>query len=265
MCVCACVHACVCVCMNVYHWVRPWFSVLQQCHHSYSWLYWTDRGDTAQIQRASMDGQNIETVHNQSTSIRQPQALTIDYESQTLYWSDRSLDKILWSQVDPGSQINISSYTLYNTYSMVIFGSYLFFTNVYGVQSRNVDGTEFHYLYHFYDYFSDTCKPIYGIDIISEQRQARSELITYNMHWTFSVNVGLPFLHSSCTSITTTVSNPCEVSNGGCGALELCLLSAADPRGYSCVESTEAAAITALGINNKLCYLLILFEMLHMM
>ena len=75
------------------------------------------------------------------------------------------------------------------------------------------------------------------------------------MYRTFSVNVGLPLLHSSCTSIATTVSNPCEVSNGGCGTLELCLLSADDPRGYSCVQSTEAAAITALGMNNKLCYL----------
>ena len=62
-----------------------------------------------------------------------------------------------------------------------------------------------------------------------------------------------PLLHSSCTSIATTVSNPCEVSNGGCDTLELCLLSAADPRGYSCVQSTEAAAITALGMNK--CYL----------
>ena len=143
----------------------------------YSWLYWTDWGDTARIQRASMDGQNIETVHNQSTSIRQPQALTIDYDRQTLYWSDRSLHKILWSQVEPGSQINISSYSVYFTYSMVIFGSYLFFTNHGGVQSRNVDGTELHHLYEFYYFFDDTCKPIYGIDIISEQRQAQSELI----------------------------------------------------------------------------------------
>ena len=156
---------------DVHHW---WMSPFL-----YSWLYWTDWGDTARIQRASMDGQNIETVHNQSTSIRQPQALTIDYDSQTLYWSDQSLYKLLWSQVEPGSPINISSYTFYNTYSMVIFGSYLFFTNDNGVQSRNVDGTELHYLHHSYYYYNfyDTCKQIYGIDVISEQRQAQSELI----------------------------------------------------------------------------------------
>ena len=152
---------------DVHHWRMSPFL--------YSWLYWTDWGDTARIQRASMDGQNIETVHNQSTSIRQPQALTIDYDSQTLYWSDQSLDKILWSQVEPGSQINISFYSFYNTYSMVIFGSYLFFTQYDGVSSHNVDGTEFHYLYEFYS--DDTCNPIYGIDIISKQRQAQSELI----------------------------------------------------------------------------------------
>ena len=143
----------------------------------YSWLYWTDWGDTARIQRASMDGQNIETVHNQSTSIRRPQALTIDYDSQTLYWSDQRLHKILWSQMEPGSPINISSYSILTTYSMVIFGSYLFSTNDLGVQSRNVDGTELHYLYLYSNSFYDTCKSIHGIDIISEQRQAQSELI----------------------------------------------------------------------------------------
>ena len=144
----------------------------------YSWLYWTDWRGTARIQRATMDGQNIETVHNQSTSIRLPQALTIDYDNQILYWSDQSLNKISWSQVEPGSPINISSYTLYDTYSMVIFGSYLFFTNGDGVESRNVDGTERHNLYTFYSlYFHDNCKALYGIDIISEQRQAQSELI----------------------------------------------------------------------------------------
>ena len=76
------------------------------------------------------------------------------------------------------------------------------------------------------------------------------------------MNVGLPFLLISYTFVVTTVSNPCEVSNGGCDTLELCLLSAADPSGYSCVQSTEPATITARGMNNRTKYILLtLLEM----
>ena len=143
-----------------------------------SWLYWTDWGDIARIQRASMDGQTIETVHNQSTSVRRPQALTIDYDSQTLYWSDDSLNIILSSQVKPGSEIkNISSYN-FSISSMVIFGSSLYITDDYGVQSHSVNGTGYQYSVYVYVYHSqDTCKPLYGIDVISEQIQGQSELI----------------------------------------------------------------------------------------
>ena len=160
-----------------------------------SWLYWTDWGDTARIQRASMDGQTIETVHNQSTSVRRPQALTIDYDSQTLYWSDDSLNIILSSQVEPGSEIkNISSYN-FNTSSMVIFGSSLYITDHYGVQSHSVNRTGYQYSVYVYP-FQDTCKPLYGIDVISEQIQGQSELIDVCM----CTNRTFPVVNSLCSS-----------------------------------------------------------------
>ena len=142
-----------------------------------------------------MDGQTIETVHNQSTSVRRPQALTIDYDSQTLYWSDDSLNIILSSQVEPGSEIkNISSYN-FSISSMVIFGSSLYITDDYGVQSHILNRTGYQYIYDRYS-SRDTCKSLYGIDVISEQIQGQSELIDVCM----CTSRTFPVVNSLCSS-----------------------------------------------------------------
>ena len=135
-----------------------------------------------------MDGQNIETVHNQSSSIRQPQALTIDYDNQILYWSDGSLGKILWSKVEPESEIKNYSSSVFRLKGLVITGRYLFFTDHSGVHIHSVNGTENNVLfyrysdYYYYYYYDDQiCNAdFYGIDVISEQRQAQSkQMYTY--------------------------------------------------------------------------------------
>ena len=203
-----------------------------------------------------MDGQSIETVHNQSTNIRQPWALTIDYDSQILYWADTSLSKILWSQVEPGSPINSFAYHNDRPYGMVVNGGFLFFTYYFGVESRRLDGTEnrqqahFHYCHYYTGTSTDT---FYDIDVISEDRQAQSELadmsIEQHTHkYGFIISLPLLTLEVPLLIFIPSGFNPCEVSNGGCGALDLCLLSSVDPQGYLCVQSTETIAITAFGI-----------------
>ena len=199
-----------------------------------------------------MDGQNIETVHNQSTSIRRPQALTIDYDNQILYWSDGSLDKILWSQVEPESEIKNYSNLVFQPKGLVITGRYLFFTDNSGVHIHSVNGTENNVLFHrysdyYYYYFyndHDICKSdFYGIDVISEQRQAQSE----QMYTCNSIHKSYPTLLTFISTLSG--RNPCESNTGGCGAMELCLLSSVDPRGYSCVESVETQVIPTLGMS----------------
>ena len=194
-----------------------------------------------------MDGQNIETVHNQSSSIRQPQALTIDYDSQTLYWSDGSLGKILWSKVEPESEIKNYSSSVFGPKGLVITGRYLYFTDYSGVHIHSVNGTENNVLFYRYSYYyndDDICNAdFYGIDVISEQRQAQSK----QMYTCNSIHKSYP---TRLTFISTLSGpNPCESNTGGCGAMELCLLSSVDPRGYSCVESVETQVIPTLGMS----------------
>ena len=73
----------------------------------YRWMYWTDWGSPAMIEKASMDGLNRTVLHN--TDLRWPNALTIDYETQTLYWADGSLDKIESSNTDGSDRTLLTS------------------------------------------------------------------------------------------------------------------------------------------------------------
>ena len=55
-------------------------------------LFWTDWGDVAKIERASMDGKDRTVLID--TELVWPNAITLDYQTQTLYWADANLEKI---------------------------------------------------------------------------------------------------------------------------------------------------------------------------
>lgn len=53
-----------------------------------SYVYWTDWGSPAKIERATMGG-NFRTVIINS-SLTTPNGLSLDYEERMLYWADAS-------------------------------------------------------------------------------------------------------------------------------------------------------------------------------
>ena len=62
------------------------------------WMYWTDWGTVAKIERASMDGDARTALFD--TDLVWPNGITIDYPEQKIYWTDASLDRIEYSNVD---------------------------------------------------------------------------------------------------------------------------------------------------------------------
>lgn len=73
--------------------------------HTLRYMYWTDWGSPAKIERASMDGQNRMVLHD--TNLTWPNGITIDYPAQRLYWVDAALDRIEFSGVDgTGRQVS---------------------------------------------------------------------------------------------------------------------------------------------------------------
>ena len=61
------------------------------------WLYWTDWGDTAYIGRAGMDGTNVSAII--TTKLEWPNALTIDYTTNKIFFADSHLNFLEWVMI----------------------------------------------------------------------------------------------------------------------------------------------------------------------
>ena len=90
-------------------------------------MYWTDWGAVAKIERASMDGTSREVLHN--TSLVWPNALTLDYDAQILYWMDAFLDKFESSDVDGSNRRLISTTHIYHPFGITFYQSRVYWTD----------------------------------------------------------------------------------------------------------------------------------------
>ena len=66
-------------------------------------IYWADEG-THKIQRANLDGSNIEDLITSDTGLGGPRSITLDLTEGKIYWADRSRRKIQRANLD-GSNI----------------------------------------------------------------------------------------------------------------------------------------------------------------
>ena len=90
-------------------------------------MYWTDWGTVAKIERASMDGTSREVLHN--TSLIWPNALTLDYDTQTLYWMDASLDKFESSNADGSNRRLLSTTHIYHPFGITFYQNTVYWTD----------------------------------------------------------------------------------------------------------------------------------------
>lgn len=130
-------------------------------------MYWTDWGNPAKIERASMDGRNRTVIHNY-TNLLWPNGLTIDYASQVIYWIDAGLDVLEGSNVDGSNRRMIADAGLNHPFGLTFFEDTLFFTDWIGsrVQAIPSNGGNITLL------FNSTCVFPFGIAAVSEQRQS---------------------------------------------------------------------------------------------
>ena len=129
-------------------------------------MYWSDWGDVATIERASMDGQARQVLHN--TQLVYPNGLTLDYQNQVLYWIDASLDKIESSNVDGTNRQLITTFVLpvYHAFSMSFFNNILYWSD-WGtdlILSMFTNGTSLTRLLSEFSYPT-------GIEVVSKSRQ----------------------------------------------------------------------------------------------
>ena len=93
-------------------------------------MYWSDWGEPAKIERASMDGSDRKVLHD--TDLTWPNGLTIDYQLQRLYWADAFTDRIEYSSVDgTGREILLTSaHGLQHPFGITISGNQIYWVDV---------------------------------------------------------------------------------------------------------------------------------------
>ena len=74
-----------------------------------------------------MDGTNRQVLHN--TEIGEPNGIAIDYQTQTIYWTDSDRDVIEYSNVDGTNRQQLQTGLPY-PYGITIEGSLVFFTDL---------------------------------------------------------------------------------------------------------------------------------------
>lgn len=133
-------------------------------------MYWTDYYSTVpKIQRVSMDGTSKTILHD--TDLSAPYGLTIDYDTQTIYWTDYTRNRIEKSNADGSNRAVVTTSLVYDPYSITFYDGRLYWTDfTYNrilttlVTSRSSS------------YLTNAVNDMYGITVLAGERQPLGKL-----------------------------------------------------------------------------------------
>ncbi|XP_054913786.1 low-density lipoprotein receptor-related protein 2 isoform X1 [Poeciliopsis prolifica] len=93
----------------------------------YGWLYWTDWGDKAYIGRVGMDGRNISAII--TTKLEWPNALTIDYTTNKIFFADSHLNFLDYADMDGQNRHRAFAGTLPHVFAASLFEDWIYWTD----------------------------------------------------------------------------------------------------------------------------------------
>ena len=113
----------------------------------------------------SMDGTERTVIHN--TSLSAPYGLTLDYDAQTLYWTDYNLNKIEKSNVDGSNRTVVTILLVNEPYSITFYNGSVYWTDFRHnrILTTRVDSAD------VTSYVGNAVNDMYGIKAIAEERQ----------------------------------------------------------------------------------------------
>ncbi|KAK4327382.1 hypothetical protein Pmani_002145 [Petrolisthes manimaculis] len=173
----------------------------------HGYMYWTDWGNLPHIGKAGMDGSDQRIIVN--TSLGWPNALTIDYVTNQLFWADAHQDYIAYSDLD-GKNIRVikeqdSSKYVRHIFAITVFEDYLYWTDW---EPKSVMRAE--------KYTGKNFQTIYNA-----------------IHRPMDIHVYHPFRQRPLED------NPCK-DDGGCKTM--CLLAPGGGRTCTCPENFDLAS-----------------------
>ena len=136
---------------------------------THRYMYWSDWGQPATIERAMLDGSNRIILHN--TNLVWPNAMTMDYETQTLYWMDvRRLES---SNADGSNRMLLSTLHIYHPFSMVFYNNSLFWSDWLVKEVRSAEISQLNTVYIV---MTNLTHVPMGITVVTTERQKICEV-----------------------------------------------------------------------------------------
>lgn len=184
-------------------------------------MYWTDWGRTAKIETASMDGS--ERRDFVITDLSQPNGLSVDLDSERVYWSDSDLDKLEYMSFDGTgrTQLETEATGLLYPFSVSVGGDIVYWSDwetnsIYATHKEHGADDSIGY---FATIASFPSTP-FGVEALLSERQPTSNRKAY-------LFISLLFIYYFLLYI---VYNPCV--NNSCS--HVCLLSEESVEGFTC-------------------------------
>ena len=141
-------------------------------------IYWTDQG-TAKIQRADLDGSNVEDLV--TTGLVMPSGIALDLGAGKMYWKDEGADKIQRADLD-GSNVEdvVATFLQYESgIALDLNAGKIYWTSFATIQRANLDGTEVEELFNGWSFGSFWRLPALALDLDAGK-----------MYWSFGVFEG---------------------------------------------------------------------------
>ena len=88
-------------------------------------MFWADSGAHPAIERARLDGSERTVLLNKS--IAMPHGLSIDYETDRLYWCDKKLGTIGWISIN-GSESHTIAHTM-QCMSLTVYKEHIYWVD----------------------------------------------------------------------------------------------------------------------------------------
>lgn len=95
----------------------------------FSYLFWTEWGTLPRLSRCSLDGKHETRRTLIDQEIVWPNALTIDYSSNTLWWADAKLKKIESCDLNGSNRRFVVGVNAGHPFSIAVNSKYVFWTN----------------------------------------------------------------------------------------------------------------------------------------
>ena len=104
-------------------------SWIETCFFSFSFMFWTDWGDSPRIEKCGMNGDPKTREVLISRNILWPNALTIDYTVDRIWWADAKLHTIESSDLDGRKRRLILFEDVTHPFALTLFQNYMYWTD----------------------------------------------------------------------------------------------------------------------------------------